>query len=466
MDRKKRSKIPYILIIVLAVLIAGLLRYILPYRYQLNKTVAFSESDDPLDNPLTGYAPNAENIEECKDSQLVYIGLTWSVWEPNQGEYDIEGLEQLFNIEQWKKENKHAVIRFICDVPGEESHMDIPEWLYEKTRDGEFYATEYGAGYSPNYENEYFLERHGYAIEALADYCNKDDFVAYVELGSLGHWGEWHTNTDEGVSPLPDAQTCWDYTLDYSDNFHNARLLMRRNFVMASDGKMGLYNDMIGSAEDTEEWREWIENGGGFETSGESVPYIPMENFWKTAPSGGEFTSDFTSEELLGDKLVDTLNMVKESHVSFIGPKCPEGTLKDSEAAETIRERMGYRYYISSMSTEYLFSESAIQVSLVFENTGIAPIYWDWPVTMYVYNEEKELKYWELLDINLTELLPGQQMETTAQIPFTDEFRQGYEIGIGIVDPDEDEHLTLAMEVKTRDDIQIIYTYDGDKGGK
>lgn len=465
MERKKRSKIPYIMIVVLAILIACLLRYILPYRYQLNKTVVFSESDDPLDNPLTGYAPNAENVEECKDSQLVYIGLTWSMWEPNQGEYDIEGLEQLFNIEQWKKENKHAVLRFICDIPGEEEHMDIPEWLYEKTRDGEFYNMDYGAGYSPNYENEYFLERHGYAIEALAQYCNQDDFVAYVELGSLGHWGEWHTNTDEGLMPLPDAQTCWEYTLDYSDNFHNARLLMRRNFVMASDGNMGLYNDMIGSAEDTAEWQEWIQNGGDFETSGKSIPYVPMSDFWKTAPSGGEFTSIFSSEELLGEKLVDTLSMIKENHVSFIGPKCPEGYLKDSEAAETIRERLGYRYYISSMSTEYLFSESAIQVSLVFENTGIAPIYWDWPVTMYVYNEEKEQKYWELLDINLTELLPGEKIETTAQIPFTDEFRQGYEIGIGIVDPDEDEYLTLAMDVKKRDNIQIIYTYDGDKGG-
>ena len=84
------------------------------------------------------------------------------------------------------------------------------------------------------------------AMEALAEYCNKDDFVAYVELGSLGHWGEWHTNTEEGVPPLPDAEICWDYVLDYSDNFHNARMLMRRNFIMAAEGGMGLYNDMTG----------------------------------------------------------------------------------------------------------------------------------------------------------------------------------------------------------------------------
>lgn len=457
---KRGSKIPYIMLIVLTLACAGLLLYIVPYRYQLNNTVTFKETDDPLNNPLTGYAPSADNVEECEDSQLVYIGITWEMWEPSQGEFDTEALEKMFHIEQWKNENKHAVLRFICDVPGEEGHMDIPQWLYERTRDGEFYNTSYGAGYSPDYENEYFRERHSIALEALAEYCNQDDFVAYVELGSLGHWGEWHTNTDEGLQPLPDAQTCWDYVLDYSDNFHNARLLMRRNFVMASDGGMGLYNDMTGSPADTEEWLGWIENGGSFETAGEEIEYRPMADFWQTAPSGGEFTSEFPMEELLTDRLTDTLEMIRESHMTFIGPKCPEGSLKDSSAARAIREELGYRYYISGMSTQYSFSEGELEVKMTWENTGIAPIYWDWPVTMYVYNAEGEVKYWETIEISLSELYPGKTVETVSTIPFTDEFRQGYQIGIGITDPDEKEHITLAMETEKKGDIQIIYTYE------
>lgn len=135
---RRNSKVPYIMMAVLAVAIAALLIYIVPYRYQLNHTVSFKETDEPLNNPLTGYAPSADNEEECQDSQLVYIGVTWSMWEPSQGEYDTEALEEMFHIEEWKSQNKHAVLRFICDIPGEEGHKDIPEWLYEKTRDGEF----------------------------------------------------------------------------------------------------------------------------------------------------------------------------------------------------------------------------------------------------------------------------------------------------------------------------------------
>lgn len=459
MERKSR-KIPYIMLVVLTLACAGLLLYIVPYRYQLNHTVTFSESQDPLDNPLTGYAPPAQETEECEDSRLVYIGVTWQMWEPAQGEYDIKALEETFHIDQWKSENKHAVVRFICDLPGEEGHMDIPRWLYEKTRDGEFYDNGYGAGYSPDYENEFFRERHALAIQALAEYFNQDNFAAYVEIGSLGHWGEWHTNTDEGLSSLPDAQICWEYVLDYSDNFHNARLMMRRNYVMAAQGGMGLFNDMTGSQEDTDEWLGWIEEGGSFETAGRPLAYEPMADFWKNAPSGGEFTSLYTVEELLTDQITDTLDMIRETHMTFIGPKCPEGDLKDESAAQAIREELGYRYYISAVRTQYSFSEGSLNVTLTWENAGIAPLYWDWPVTMYVYNAQGELKYWETVDINLSGLYPGETEETTCSIPFTDEFRQGYQIGIGITDPDEKESVSLAMEGEKRGNVQLIYTYE------
>ena len=144
-------------IVILGLAIIGLMMYILPYRYRLNQTEVFSQTNEQLHNPLTGFAPPANKEEECKDSQLVYIGLTWAQWEPREGEYAIEALEESFHIKRWKEEGKHAVLRFVCDVPGEAGHKDIPEWLYQKTKDGSFYDTAYGAGYAPDYSNSCLL---------------------------------------------------------------------------------------------------------------------------------------------------------------------------------------------------------------------------------------------------------------------------------------------------------------------
>lgn len=456
-----KSKIPYIVMLFLALAIIGMLLYIVPYRYRLNQTVNYQESDRELDNPLTGYAPSAEDIEECEDSRLVYIGLTWKMWEPEPGQYRIKDIEEYFHINRWKREGKHAVLRFMSDVPGEEEHMDIPDWLYKETGNGNYYDTEYGKGYSPDYADPYLIQRHQMAIEALAEYCNKDDFVAYVELGSLGHWGEWHTNTDEGVLKLPDAEICWEYVLHYSDTFHNARLLMRRNYVMASEGGMGLYNDMTGQKDATEEWMKWIQDGGSFETAGKPLQYQPVTDFWKKAPCGGEFTSQYSMKELLTERLNDTLNLIRETHMTFLGPKCPEGDLKDSTAAKEIERELGYRYYISQMSTRYSFGTGQLEVRMTWNNGGLAPLYWDWPVTMYIYDKNDELKYWKTLDLMLSDLYPGKKIEIETSIPFTEEFRKGYKIGIGITDPDEEDVVELAMETKMKDGIQIIYIYEG-----
>ncbi|MCD8325650.1 MAG: DUF4832 domain-containing protein [Lachnospiraceae bacterium] len=464
-DAGLRKKInenrPYLLLAVMVVVILVLMIKVLPDRYGLNQTVTFEESDAVLANPLTGFAPRAESETACEDTQLVYIGLTWAEWEPTEGEYAVQALEEKFHIEQWMEEGKHAVLRFMCDVPGDSEHMDIPEWLYRQTMDGSFYTTAYGSGYSPNYENITFRTAHKAAIEALARYCNESDFVAYVELGSLGHWGEWHVNGDVEDMGMPDADVCREYVLDYARAFRNARLLMRRNYTMVSDEGLGLYNDMTGDEESTLTWLDWIENGGSQKTDGDALELQPLENFWETGPVGGEFGGDVSLEELLGEYFDQTLQLIEETHMTFIGPNCPTGELAETDEAQEVLKRLGYRFYISGLRTTYSLLQNEMKITLTWENTGLAPMYWDWLVTMYVYDQDGEMIYWDTVDMDLTQLMPGTQIVTENSFPFSDQFSSGFMIGIGISNPNNiDENIRLAMDVEEMDQVQILYIYE------
>ncbi len=462
MDKKKAfHTAPYIVILVLGLVIIGLLLYIIPFRYGLNASMDYKASDEALDNPLTGYAPWAENVDECEDSQLVYIELKWADWEPSMGVYNIDALEERCHIQKWKQENKNAVLRFVCDEPDDDRHMDIPNWLYLSTGDGTFYDGKYGRGYCPNYSNEFFMERHALAIKALADYCNQDSFVAYVELGSLGHWGEWHTNEGSGALPMPDAEICSRYILDYSDAFHNALLLTRRNYSIAVEGRLGLYHDMTGDPDETAEWLDWIRNGGEQDTSGKELVLTPVERFWDIAPVGGEMAGTRTMEEMFGKWKNETLECVESTHMTFIGPRCPDGDLKDSEFAQELRERLGYRICVSHLETQYSFLHDELEVYMTWKNAGLAPLYWEWPATMYVYDNSGELTYWETVEIDLRELKPGTELETVSHIPFSDVFRQGFQIGIGITSPNMTQRIIPAMEGEIRDGVRIIYTFEG-----
>ena len=170
---------------VLVILIAMIaVRRIIP-----SKTCTYGDTGEVYNNPMMGFAPNADYVEAVGNNTLVYVDVTWRELEPLEGVYDYEGIEEDNFLEMWRRLGKKVVFRFMCDEPSDVEHMDIPDWLYEKTGDGTFYDTGYGKGYSPNYANETFIEAHARAIENLGRRYGQDSFFCFIELGSVGHWG-------------------------------------------------------------------------------------------------------------------------------------------------------------------------------------------------------------------------------------------------------------------------------------
>lgn len=460
MAKKRRYTADYILLIVLVAVVAVLLVYMLK-RYHLNDEVVYEPNLDVVANPMMGYAPYAENLDACDQANLVFIKLKWSDWEPEMGYYDTGYLESQFHLARWKAAGKHGVLRFICDEPGQEGHADIPAWLLDATGDGTYYTSDSGCGYSPEYGNPYFISRHAMAVAALADYFNQDDFLAYVELGSLGFWGEWHARDIDGYSLMPSAEVCWDYTLHYSEQFQDVRFLMRRSYVQAVDAGLGLYNDMLGDPAETDRWLAWTARGGSQDTAGESLPILPYAHFWETGPVGGEITSGVEPETLFREGLSKLLRQVDECHLTFVGPHCPDA--EDYEPAyEAIRRRLGYKYYVSRLSSTFSFAEDALVLELDWENAGAAALYWDWPVMLQVFDSRQNLVYYETLDLKLSQLVPGAKMTTTTSIPYLDSFRDGMFIGVTIRSFDGDDYVRLAMDTEPLEDCQIIYGYRQD----
>lgn len=457
MVKKRRYTADYILLFVLTVCIVILLVYMME-RYHLNDEVTFEPKLSVVTNPMMGYAPYAENQKACDQAGLVFIKLKWSDWEPEMGRYDTDFLESEFHLSRWKASGKHAVLRFICDEPGQEDHADIPQWLLDATGDGTHYTSSSGYGYSPNYENPYFITRHAMAVAALADFFNQDDFLAYVEFGSLGFWGEWHARNAEGYSMMPSAQTCWDYVLHYSEQFQNVRFLMRRSYVQAVDAHLGLYNDMLGDQAETDRWLAWTAEGGVQDTQGDSLPILPYENFWEIGPVGGEISSRPDPDILFQDDLSKLLNQVNASHMTFVGPHCPDAE-QYPLAYDAVVRRLGYKYYVSKLSSTFSYADDALILELDWENAGLAPLYWDWPVTVKIYDSQDELVLYETLDLNLSQLVPGVTITTTTKIPYIDSIRNGMSVGITISSFDGDDFVSLAMDTESMEDSQIIYGY-------
>lgn len=428
------------------------------YTFSKKNVKEYERTEEVFGNPLMGYAPCAWNTTVNDDISLLYMDITWAELEPEEGQYNWESIDKENQLSRWRKEGKHIVLRFVCDVPGQEKHMDIPEWLYEKIgHEGTWYDVEFGKGFAPDYNNEEMIRYHAKAVEALGEHLGKDGLISYIELGSLGHWGEWHVNYSAGIQRLPNEAVRKQYVVPWTGAFPDAMLLMRRPFSHASEYGMGLYNDMAGHPDETEVWLREIENGGDLTQTDEKNALISMHDFWKTAPVGGELTSSFSMEDLLETNLDQTAALIRESHTTFLGPHVANNQYL--QGYHTVLKNMGYRLRIS----EAVLSNKlkGTKLSMTWVNDGTAPFYKDWPVWVYVTDENGDTIEKKQVEMKLSSILPGESVKTEICLEtkkLVDLAGKKYNIRIGVEDPmTGKENLRLAMKCRYMDGRNLLW---------
>lgn len=439
--------------------------------YNPQVTVYKPEStDEVLRNPMVGFSPTSDYYDLVKndvlDCTLVYVDVTWRELEPKKGFYDFASIESDNYLDEWRALGKRVVFRFVCDYPGDVKHMDIPDWLYEETgKDGDWYDTSYGKGYSPNYENEIFIKYHAKAVQALGERYGKDDFFCYIELGSLGHWGEWHTKYKDNIRRLPLEDIREQYILPYIENFPNSMIMMRRPFNAAKKYGFGIYNDMTGDKEDTEEWLEWINNGGYYNQTREPDALSAMPDAWKTSPIGGEFTSSVPMKQLLVDDIETTLDLIKRSHMSFIGPKCPSGqALKYTEGIDKVKLLLGYRLRIKEAVLIKFPLSRELNVNIYWVNDGNAPFYRNWDVYLYLFDSQGSLVIKAPIDISLNSIIDDNPVQSTTRILINGLSDGAYDVCVAVIDPMTNKPgVSLANKTQIEDNIYLIGRWQKDE---
>ena len=404
-------------------------------------------SEEVQRRPGVGFAPwaNSEEAEDM-DTTLVYVEIKWADWEPEQGVFDTEFVETEYHLSEYRADNKQVVFRFVCDEPTDERHMDIPQWLYDATGDGYWYETGYGMGYSPDYSNELFIEAHKNAIAMLGAQYGKDDFFHYIEIGSLGHWGEYHVNISEGVPPLPLYETRIRYIEPYLSAFPNAHFLMRYPLLEASKYGFGLFNDMTGDYEETEYWLEQM--GGGVWDQTNEPEQVDMKDTWADHPIAGEFASTHDDSFFVETNLLETIDLLKASHQSIIGPKTIVGEegYAHTKAEARILSAIGYQYRVVSAVVD-LAEEDTVSITATFTNDGNAPIY-DYYETQLIIRKSdgKEIDREELPGFDLRELLPGENRETNVVLSSSDwDDEETYILTVSVVDKNGSACIPLYM---------------------
>ena len=438
---KKKKVVVWLMMLIMAI-------YLLIINYPSDDMVLISlqSTNEVLVNPYVGWVLDARDRVENPQTKfsLVYAGMSWRTIEPQKGIYDFEEFEKQCNFDYWRQNGIKIIIRLYMDYPQADRHLDIPDWLYDETGgDGEYYDIEYGRGFSPNYSNAKIIDYHKKLIQALAKRYDNMSEVAFIEIGSIGHWGELHTKIEDNI-PFPTLEKFNLYIEPYTNSFLNKKLLIRRPFQIAKDNEMGLFNDSFGDILQTEDYfLSWVKKGYTDTMTSDSQP--SMADFWKNSPSGGEVANYPGTEYFENDRINRTLEQLKNSHISWLGPSSPYSMENSDDVVrnmEKVQLNMGYRFYASSVKTKTQIDQGKqLPIIVNIKNIGNAPFYYKWPVEIFLLNSpEKEVVARVTSNYDITQLMPGESARISEKLYISENIPDGeYSLCYGITNPDSNK---------------------------
>ncbi len=392
----------------------------------------------PLDNPLKGYCVYTNAGKIHRPYSMVFLYLPWKKLEPVEGRYAFDEWEK----KAWGHKaavGKHVVLRVFADYPKKPPAM--PEWLLKKGVTQKAYKP-HGGGLSPDYEHPAMVLALERLIAAMGERYNKHPRVAFVQLGLLGFWGEWHTYPRDEL--FASEKTQRRVLEAYRKAFPDKQLMAR--YADGPPGeypKMGFHDDMF--PEDTDNGKEW--------SFLERLRRAKRIDSWKTTIIGGEMAPD-AAKKWLGRKWDFTLEMAKRSHFTWVGPYGPsleERTSKEFiERSDQLVRLLGYQYRLTEIRHPgKARAGHPAKVIIGGVNEGVAPFYYRWSVQLAWLDARGEVVSSVTLKDDLRKWLPGEfVIEAENLAPAK---AGSYRLALGIEDP-----WTRKPAIRFANDLPVV----------
>ncbi|WP_459557446.1 DUF4832 domain-containing protein [Lacunimicrobium album] len=375
----------------------------------------------PIDNPLKGWCPYVNAGEIRQPYSMVYLYVPWSELEPTSGEYRFDEWEKSWNVDE--AQGKHIIFRVYIDYPSLPS--GLPDWL-RKEGVKETPYKDHGGGRSPDYNDPKMLDAMERLIEALGKRYNHHPRIAFIQLGLLGFWGEWHTWPREEMYAT--AETERRIIDAYHTAFPDKSLMVRYARDHAGQQAwIGFHDDMF--PEDTDNGEDW-----GFLSGLRSTGRV---NNWKTSVVGGEMVPG-KARQWLGKDYDTTLTMLERAHFTWIGPYCPalerSGNDQFLERSQALVRKMGYEFQLTELRhPSSSTANDSIEISLKGQNTGVAPFYYPWSVEFALLDETGKVVTTHKTNWDVRNWQPGEFNESAT---LTFNVKPGtYQLAFGIRDP-------------------------------
>lgn len=413
----------------LAGLIISLLLISSPTRTSA-QSIQLKYQPAPIDNPLKGLVPywHQHGPFPCS-MEFWYFPVNKLMLGPDQ--FDWSAIES--KLEDARSRGNQMVIRTYLEYPGRPSAM--PDFLQQQGVKTTRYENDGKVNLTPDYHDARLIKAMESFIKAFGKKYDGDPRVAFITMGIIGHWGEWHTYPKEELFPSKESQTRIQDA--FATAFRTTKVLMR--YPAGNDDWAHAANDQhpVGYHDDSFAWAtldtgkkddDWF-----FEPALRSAGKAAVDK-WKKFPIGGEIRPevwgcvfDEDSCEPAGQEFD---KCVERTHVSWLMDSGmfaladpPPTKQRIANATQSVR-RMGYEFHIPAAKIRR--TKTSVSVTISIENRGVAPFYYQWPVELVGLSADNREISSVATNWKLPAVMPDQQpQEWTAELSLFDSLFDG-----------------------------------------
>ncbi|WP_460639820.1 DUF4832 domain-containing protein [Larkinella harenae] len=400
------------------------------------------ETDAFLLNPGRGFTSTSTIYNEhltnrrhtpCGISQQRFF---WNALEPEEGKIRFDLIDS--TIARAVRNGQQVNFRVMC----QDVDMMVPEWALK-------------AGVkSPFYDNPVFIEKQVNLIKALGQRYDGHPDVCFVDIGSVGQWGEWHTDPDAAdpkkiVFPSDSAaRIIIDAYLGSFTKTPLAALIafkQKYGFGYAVSKKTGWRADCWGD----------MDSLGWNHMKGVYPPALQAANAfenWQHGPVALETCWTMEEWHKRGWNIDYILAKALEWHATGVNNGNEAIPEEWYPKVKEFEKKLGYRFVLEEMKYSALVGKGAtITCEMIWQNRGVAPIYksYDLAVQLVAKNDSNK-RYRIRTDADVKKWLPGRSAYRTS-LPLPDAIAPGdYELQVGLLAPSTGKPaIQLAIAGKT-----------------
>ena len=404
-------------------------------------TVWPKEIGDVLYNPGMGFMTQRNldgDVASYPKSTVAQWDWYWDEIEPEKGQYRWDLVDDV--LRKTRERGQRAAIRMGMPANGRNG---TPQWYWDLGAKGFEYQSESGPiNRMPDHNDPLYLEHMGRLIRAFGERYDGHPDIEFVDIRSLGHWGEWHFHFVEKshgwqmrVSVTPEVRRA---LVDiYLESFNRTPLVMLigggEELAYAIQHGAGWRADCLGDL-----GPDWNHMNDCYQ---QLLDAAGAEDAWKHGPVVFEACWDMQHWADEGWDVEHVFNEALRWHCSVFNNKSSPVPPRWWSATEAFLRKMGYRLVLRYIThPAQIAAGRCLPVECRWENIGVAPPYRKYLVAWQLTAVDRRPGASVRLEdrenaVDVTKWLPGgHDVQLNLAVPL--DLEEGrYRLAVALLDP-------------------------------